>query len=178
MTAAIRDVSTEIDALEELHIELTEQESSDRLSEDEISRLFALNKRSRDIYRDLASVVQDIKPRLEAKRANPSDPMYDYEIEARLDFALSESDPEFTEDSDNYLATRWDSIKGLDEKGGNDRFLPFISNCLNGKSRCSQFELLPGYDQLYTVLSYRDCLRIGRIFVDVQIWQQYDYPVF
>ena len=147
------------------------------LNDAEISQLLALNRRLRAINPLLRSIANDVTPRLEAKLADPNDPMYDYEIEARLDFILREDDPDYAEDDDNILTTRSESLKCLKS----DRDMNFSEGigpgALEAEPHCWRFHDL--YDHEYgedaPCLSFHDCLRVGKIFIDIQVWQQYDF---
>ena len=148
------------------------------LTEPEVVQLRALNRRLVDITRHLGSVAKDVTPRLEAKLADPADPMYDYEIEVRIDYILREDDPEYDDEEDNILATGTESLKNLcflDE----NYYKGIGSDGLKAESQCWLFHDLHDHD--YGLESprvpHRDCLRIGRIYVDVQVWQQYDFDV-
>jgi len=148
------------------------------LTEDEISQLLDLNRRLQSISRYLQTVVDDVKPRLDAKIADPNDPMYDYEIDARLDYQLREDAPDYAEDDDNYIATRTEPIKerwGWEREGHSSS--SSLPSALLVEPHCWFFEDLysVGYGVKSPRLSFRDCLRIGRIFVDVQVWQQYQF---
>ena len=70
----------ESEALAELQI------PSAALTNAEERQLLALNRQLLNVTRHLRTVVDDINPRLKAKRANPSDLMCDFEIEARIDY--------------------------------------------------------------------------------------------
>jgi hypothetical protein len=148
------------------------------LSENEISRLLDLNRRLLSITRHLETVVEDVTPRLDAKVADSNDPMYDYEIEACIDYQLREDDPDYAEDDDNYIATRSEPIKKQwgwqrEERSSSSR----LPSALLAEPHCWIFEDLHSvcYGVMSPRLSLRDCLRIGRIFVDVQVWQQYQF---
>jgi hypothetical protein len=151
------------------HFELTKAEES---------QLLALNRHLRGVTRHLRTVVDDVKPRLEAKLADPDDPMRDYEIEARIDYQLREDDPNFAKDDDNYLSTRTVSLKSsLYGWEGDDCAHSHLPAGLLLEPHCKLFQDL--YSNSYGAeaprLLFNDCLRIGRIFVDVQIWQQYEF---
>lgn len=145
------------------------------LTEDEIGRLLALNRCLKGVASHLLSVAADITPRLEAKVADPDDPMYDYEIEARIDCQLREDDPDYDENDDNYLSTRTESIRQLSRLEEEDFAELYLPAALRAEPHCWLFHDL--YDHSYgpesPQLSFQDCLRIGHIFVDVQVWQQY-----
>ena len=161
--------SDELAKFETPHVELTEAEEH---------QLLALNRQLLKVTRHLRSVMDDIKPLLEAKRTDPDDPMYDYEIEARIDYQLREDDPDFAEDDDNYLSTRTASLKSsLSGWAREDCAYSYLPAGLLVEPHCKLFQDL--YSNSYGAeaprLSFRDCLHIGRIFVDVQIWQQYEF---
>lgn len=145
------------------------------LSEDEIGRLLALNRQLMGLSHHLRSVANDVTPRLDAKVADPNDPMVDYEIEVRLDYQLREDDPEHDEDDDNYLTTRTESLKHACMMEREDFADPSLPAGLLAEPHCWLFHDLYDHDQgpQSPRLSLRDCLRIGHIWVDVQVWQQY-----
>lgn len=162
---------------------LAAQSSKTPLAEAEISQLLALNRHLMEITRQLSLVADEIRPRMEAKVADPNDPMYDYEIEARLDFVLREDDPDYDENGDNYLTTRTKCLKYPYLHRDERRELSFgessIQEGLLSDPHCWLFHEL--YDHAYghacPKLSFGDCLRIGKVFVDVQVWQQYSFDV-
>lgn len=162
----------ESDALAELRIPFA------ALTAAEERQLLALNRQLLDVTRHLRTVVDDVNPRLEAKRADPSDLMYDFEIEVRIDYQLREDDPDFVEDDDNFLTTRTASVKPslfhLEDEVCEQSYLPAG---LLVEPHCALFHDLYGHDHGVEApsLSFKDCLRIGRIFVNVQIWQQYEF---
>lgn len=148
------------------------------LTKAEESQLLALNRHLRGVTRHLRTVVDDVKPRLEAKLADPDDPMRDYEIEARIDYQLREDDPDFAEDDDNYLSTRTEPLKSsLYGWEREDCAYSHLPAGLLVEPHCSLFHdlLSNNHGAESPRLSFKDCLRIGRIFVDVQIWQQYEF---
>ena len=162
----------ESDALAELRIPFA------ALTAAEERQLLALYRQLLDVTRHLRTVVDDVNPRLEAKLADSSDLMCDFEIEVRIDYQLREDDPDFVEDDDNFLTTRTASLKHSlfrwkSEFWGHSH----LPAGLLIEPHCQLFYELYSHD--YGVeaprLSFKDCLRIGRIFVNVQIWQQYDF---
>lgn len=76
------------------------------LTPDEIDRLVRLNAGLADLERYLKTVAQTVGAEMRARIADPSDPLDDYEIEARLHFQLREDDPADDEDDDNFLTER------------------------------------------------------------------------
>jgi len=102
--------------------------------------------------------------------------------EARIAYVLREDDPDFDEDEDNYLTERTELLKYRYDYGERaDRLSGEIAEpgSLWSEPHCWLFHNL--YDRGYGIesqrLSFRDCLRIGRIFIDVQVWQQYDFDI-
>ena len=177
--ASMENLHAKIDAIFEMDELEAFRTPSAPLTDAEIARLLKLNRRLKDITRHLQSVKDDVQPRLEAKLADPKDPMYDYEIEVRIDYQLREDDPAFAEDDDNYLTTRRDSLKVEFESDDEDWSESYMQPSLRAEPHCRLFHDL--YDHAYGRESprvpFRDCLRIGTVFVDVQIWQQYYFDV-
>lgn len=162
-------ISDELEKIAIPPIELTKVEES---------QLRVLNRHLRGVARHLRTVVDDVKPRLEAKLADPDDPMFDYEIEARIDYQLREDDPDFAEDDDNYLSTTTESLKSSLYGWEREKYAySYLPAGLLVEPHCSLFHDLHSnhHGVESNSLSFKDCLRIGRIFVDVQIWQQYEF---
>lgn len=179
---SIKDLSTEFNAIFETGEALSSYWWEESPTEAEIQQLLLLNRQLRGIDPFLRSVADDVRPRLESKLADPNDPLYDYEIEARIDFILHENDPEYDDNDDNILTTRWDSLKHSwrdAEKDSVDFAESILSEELRKEPHCWRFHDL--YDHDYDVdsprLSFRDCLRVGKVWVDVQIWQQYSFDI-
>ena len=152
---------------------------NEELSDAEIARLLVLNRRLMDLTRHLRSVAEDVTPRLEARLADPDDPMFDYEIEAVIQFTLLEDDPDYAEDDDNFLTTRTESLKCLRLQDDEDFGGAIPQKRLLAEPHCWLFHDLHDHDHGIESprLSFHDCLRIGSIWVDVQVWQQYDFDV-
>lgn len=171
----IEGLQNEVNALYESDALATVHTRAVPLSEGEISQLLTLNRRLKDVASHLLSVAGDVTPRLKAKVADPDDPMFDYEIEARIDYQLRQDDPDFDEDDDNYLSTRTEYLTRLSGLEEEDFTEPYLPAALRAEPHCWLFHDL--YDHSYGPesprLSFQDCLRIGHIFVDIQVWQQY-----
>lgn len=153
--------------------------SSANLTDSEISQLLKLNRRLHEITEFLLAVADDVTPRLEAKDADPDDPMYDYEVDARIDYQLREDDPEFADDDDNFLTSRTEPLECLRENHRTEWSEPPMQANLKAEPHCWLFRDLHDHDygRYSPRVPLRDCLRIGKIFVDVQIWQQYAFDV-
>lgn len=173
--ASIQDLSAKLEAAYEANEKLCDYWWNESLTEADIQQLLVLNRQLRDVGPFLMSVADDIRPRLESKLADPSDPMYDYEIEARIDFILREDDPEYDEADDNILTTRQETLKDPRWHLCNDCSEPIGPEGLRAEPHCWQFHDLYDHDhgEESPRLSFRDCLRIGKILIDVQVWQQY-----
>ena len=178
---SIQNLSAKLQAVRETDQALSGFWWDEPLTDAQISQLLGLNRRISDIYPLLRSVSEDVTPRMEAKLADQNDPMYDYEIEAILCFILREDDPDYDENDDNVLTTRKKFLKCLPsiEYESRDFAEPIGSAGLQAEPHCWLFHDL--YDHEYGTqsprLSFHDCLRIGRIYIDVQVWQQYDFDL-
>ena len=151
------------------------------LSEIEVTRLLQLNRRLSELEHFFVSIMQEAELAMKAKVSNAKDPMEDYEIELKIDYVLREDDPEYEEDDDNYLTSRSlvleNLLKEKDEEGKIiDWAESFAPEFLHTEPHCWLFHDL--YDHSYgpesPSLSFENCARIGKIFVEVQIRQQYE----
>lgn len=155
------------------------QRADDDFSSADIDRLVQLNTRLGFLQASLHRVDQEVCAQMRARVADPDDPLDDFEIDVTLSFMLREDDPEIDDDSDNFLTVRHTSMKGddadaprLDEdfREPPGRF----PGRLNTIPHCWLFHDL--YDHSYGLsqpaLSLRDCLRIGRIWVDIGVRHQ------
>lgn len=146
------------------------------LNNQEVAQLLSLNEQLKHLSIQLGAIADEINPRMKANVADPNDPMYDYELDAKITFHMREDDPEWRDVDDNILAERTEYLKKFYvvdiERDCNDR--P-IRRGIFAHSHCWLFHDL--YDHDYSIyapaLSFRDCLRIGQIFIDVEILQQY-----
>jgi len=126
----------------------------------------------------LTATTNTLSPVLADKVADPTDAMVDFELDAKLGYVLREDDSEYREDSDNYLTEREESIKRqkdvyqLDGYGGSQ--LSDVDG-MHSEAHCWLFHDL--YDHSYGLtmpkVPLRDCLRLGKVWVDVVIRQQY-----
>lgn len=176
---SIAQLSAKVDAMFEADDMLIEKSRSTPLSDSEVNHVLRLNRQLTDLTRFLISAADDVTPRLEAKLADPNDPMQDYEIDARIDYVLREDDPEYAQDDDNILTTRTEPIQLLFEHNGTDWGYKPMQAGLTAEPHCWLFHDL--YDMSYgresPKVSLRDFLRIGTILVDVTILQQYAFDV-
>ena len=147
---------------------------------DEINQLISFNQRLAELELYLCDLGSKECTQLDARVADPNDPLDDYEIEAILYFILGEDDPDFDEDEDNFLTQRHISLKRIDRVYGLgdevDHREPYrnFPEGLKEVRNCWLF-----YD-LYTnsrgleqpSITLRDCLRVDSIWVDVAVHHQ------
>ncbi len=176
---SIAQLSAKVDALFEADDALIEKSRSASLSDSEVTQVLALNRQLAELTRFLKTTVDDATPRLETKLADSNDPMFDYEIDAHIAYVLREDDPEYVEDDDNYLTTQIESLKGQPVSDIEDWAESHIQPGLLAEPHCWLFHDLydHGGGRESPKVSLRDCLRIGRIWVDVKISQQYVFDV-
>jgi len=173
----IEHLSTEIEAAAELSFEPPD---SRPLTEADCARLLSLNHHLSEITATLRQTFADVRKQMEAKLASPGDPMCDYELRVRIYYQLREDDPEYREDDDNFLTERSFSIKNPESNlAFEDWKCSPLPTALRKEPHCWLFYDL--YDHEYGLdkpaLSIHDCLRIGTIWVDVDISQQYRFEV-
>lgn len=157
------------------------QKKSDRFTDNEVERLMTLNRRLGEIESLIRNTAHELRPGLIGKIKNPDDPMGDFEIDTKIDFILRDDDPEASEDSDNIITTRGDLVSYHgDETVGKDIVDFRESNNgdtdqLDAEPHCYLFHDLieHSYGIEQPSVPLRDCLRIGRIWVDVIVRQQY-----
>ena len=112
-----------------------------------------------------------------SKVSDPDDPMADYEIEAVLNYTLREDDPEWSDESDNFMTQRKERLKWPSTVFSRDDFSEHIPGReeINKEPHCWLFHDL--YDHGYVLNNRRvpllECLRLGEVWVDVVIRQQY-----
>ncbi len=181
--AHLRSLSSQLENLMDLDNRLPGKGGHQaHLSELEITRLLQLNRNLRGLGRSFVSIIQEAQLAMKAKVLNAKDPMEDYEIGLKIDYVLREDDPEHEEDSDNYLTSRSLALKNLlksekDEEGKiTDWAERFVPEYLRTEPYCWLFHDL--YDHSYgpesPSPSFVNYARIGRIFVEVQVRQQYE----
>ena len=153
----------------------------ERLEEAEVARLMTLNRRLAELEQHLRDQALVLEPGLRAKLADPTNRMYDYEIDAEIAYVLRDDDQEAVEDNDNILTHRDEMLKDIartrilaDGMDHRESGRPDMAQ-LDGEPHCWLFHDL--YDHSYGFskpsVPLRDCLRIGKILVDVVIRQQY-----
>lgn len=147
------------------------------LTPKDVQGLLQLNRHLAKLEDFLVAQESSLSAILANKEADPNDPMADYEIEAELHYTLREDDPEWSDDSDNFLTQRTESLKGSATCVMSDDFRenrPGMEE-VNTEPHCWLFHDL--YDHRYGLtkpdVPLLDCLRLGKVWVDVVIRQQY-----
>jgi hypothetical protein len=122
-----------------------------------------------------------IRPNMQVKVADDTDPLFDFEIEAKIDYQLRDSDPEYDEDSDNYMSRRSESLGNVclkDPLTEDWRYNltpePFMAEPLSWLLHDLTEH---GYGPCAPRISPRDCLRIGTVSLDIQVWWQYVFDL-
>jgi len=159
-------------------LESARPEHSRELSDEEIERLICLNRRLAELEKHLQREAACIIQTLVAKANDPSDRMADFEIEANLSYVLRENDPEYEEDRDNILTKRKIRITRPGNFSNNMDWCDFPTGMLpelRNDPHCWLFHDL--YDHSHDLadrrLNLHDSARVGEIWVDICIQQQY-----
>ena len=156
-------------------------QAGDDLSADETKRLQQLNRAMNTFSQFMHQTADSIRPAMKEKLSNAADPMVDFEIEARIDYVLRNDDSEWKDDNDNYLSSRQQCLTDDREDGK-------LSEDLRYPSTPEAFQSEPLSRLLYDLTNYsfgpespklslRDCLQIGQVFMDIQVWWQYAFDV-
>jgi len=148
------------------------------LSNADVLALGNLNEKLEHLELFLDSLSRTIVPPLVAKIEDHKDPMGDFEVEAQLKFTLTERDPAWRDDSDNFVTTRVEPLKrGLRNREkhacvseGEARANPQFSEPV---CRLMRDLVENDYGPENPSLPLRDCTRLGSVWVDVVIRQQY-----
>jgi len=143
-------------------------------------RLFLvnLNNRLSEIEKQLKKETLEIITMMNKRLEDDADWINDYEIECTVEFYLNEDDPAYSDDEDNILAEFTEGISLLryadhsllaSSENWNDLSLPDLDNP-EQREHHGWF-----YHQLYdhTKITWDDMLRIGDIWVDINITLQH-----
>ncbi len=143
-------------------------------------RLFLvnLNNRLSEIEKQLKKETLEIITMMNKRLEDEADWINDYEIECTVEFYLNEDDPAYSDEEDNILAEFTEGISLLryadhsllaSSENWNDMSLPDLDNPDQNEHH-DWF-----YHQLYdhTKITWEDMLRIGDIWVDINITLQH-----
>lgn len=147
---------------------------------DQVAPLLLLNRRLAEIERLLDQVRQDVKPGLLSQLDDGANPMSDFELDAEIHYILKESDPDWDDDSDNILTRRSHGVhfsKSFHQMASETDWCEHLPGLepISVEPHCHLFHDL--YDHSYGLaeprLSFQDCARVGEVWIDVVIRQQY-----
>jgi hypothetical protein len=143
-----------------------------KLNADEKSWLFSLNDSLRQIEDKFLQILDAKYIELQARVNDPSDWMFEFNLEYFITFYLREDDPEYDNDDDNILM----ELQGMHSIHGNrdwgfgathvDHAISVMR--LGNEQHCYTFHQL--YDHCH--LDWRDILRIGNLYVELKIDEQ------
>lgn len=158
------------------------RDGSEEITEDDIRRLLTLNRVLTRVGDHIREAAKDIRPRMEAKLADPADPMVDYEMDACLSYHLREDDPAYREDDDNIVTERRHGMRTLDlfEMDWTVTAPPWLqtgNHCYLFHDLYDHRDSFGGEDRAHPWQPFKTCLRIGSVWVDVKVRQQYSYEV-
>ena len=151
------------------------------LSPEQMLQLQQLNDRLATIEKQVKREAMNLNTQLRVRIHDLADWLMDYEIELEITFQLREDDPAYRDDDDNILATLREMLKDCDQDdfgiddgiNHNDIFQHIDGHPMQEEFHCWLYHCL--YD--HTNLWFDDMLRIGSIWVDIQVWYQHNYEV-
>jgi len=137
-----------------------------------------LNARCMTIERQVTQDARTLFAQLDARVQDPQDWLFDYEVELEVQCWLRGDDPAYQEDDDNILATLKEHLKlqrslpeplGIDDGINHNVFQGIDGHPMQGEFHCWLYHCL--YD--HTDLWFNDLLRIGHIWVELQVRYQH-----
>lgn len=148
------------------------------LTKCDIEKLTIFNETLRKLEQEIAEEGRKHVELLARRVADPLDPLDDFEIEAVVSFYLREDDPAWRDDEDNILTKRpYDIPKNPEKKQKKQYDVEDWNDRPGGwgiPNHCWMFHDL--YDHEYGSgqqrLSMHDILRIGKIWIDIDIQAQ------
>ena len=174
-------VSNLNDRLTKLHksraceIRRNENATNAKLCAAENERLLNLNRHLATLEILLDALVDEIEPALVRKKSAADDPMADYDIDAELHYTLRDNDDEWSDRSDNVLTRRdYTPRKLACLPRGVDYGEKHPGSDVNAEPHCWLFhDLEHSYGLANPRVSSKNYLRLGKVRVDVVIYQQY-----
>jgi hypothetical protein len=155
-----------------------------KLTNKQIDQLLHLNRRLTEIEYGMRQRVESMRPQLDADLSNPDSWLEDYEFDSVIYFGMREDDPQWDDDKDNVIA-EWELESFKTVNGDTDRSQEKsdYSNIGDGKNHalpgivddrllivphCWLFHVL--YDDI--PVSWKNMLRIGAVWIDLQVRHQ------
>ena len=140
--------------------------------------LIDLNNRLSEIEKQLKQEALEIIKAMDNRLSDDTDWINDFEIECTVEFYLNEDDTAYSDEDDNLLAEFNEGVALLryadhsllaSEENWNDQSIPDIDNPDLNEHHCWFYHQL--YD--HAGLSWDDMLRIGDIWVDINLMLQH-----
>ena len=137
--------------------------------------LVNLNARLTEIEQQYKKEARALIEMMNAKVESDADWIHDYEIECKIHFNLNPTDPAYNEDEDNIMAVIGDSISMLKNEENrsienwNEYHVMELDNPSQEECHCWLFHQLCDHSEL----AWADLLRIGSIWVDVNLTLQH-----
>lgn len=143
------------------------------LSADESSRLHSLNSRLDEVGRHIEAVFANIGEQLDQPLADPANRMTDYEVEAEVRFHLRDGDPGSQDHSDNQVA----QVEISHGEHATEQWPDgYDSRCpVPHGGLFHELRLYGGYRM--SRIDYRDMLRIGSVWLDVNVTHQFQFDI-
>lgn len=148
------------------------------LTLEEVSGLRLFNQRMYGLQKEITQEGQRHVKILAERIADPLDPLDDFEIEAKVFFSLREDDPEYRNDDDNFLTTRYYHIRKWPDEDTTmfDLSIDWGVGERHFGVENHSYIFHDLYDHAYgpgqQQLSPRDILRIGEAWIDIVITAQ------
>ena len=151
------------------------------LSKEQKIFLDNINKQLMEIEKQLKKEAVVLGKEAQKRVKDPNDWIEDYEIELFINFYLNESDPGYYEDSDNILVSLNYCLKGEEKRMKQEVYFGLDDSVDHNLFRLKDNHPLKDtgfhcrtYHELYhhTNLGWADILRIGTIWVDIDIVYQ------
>lgn len=175
---AVRRINSKFEKLTDCLEQAGYSHQNSEISEEEVAKLLQLNRYLSHLQNFLLTLSHSLSSELDNKVSDPGDKMDDYECEVELNYTLRSSDPDWNDESDNFVTKRrLISLKRAREELDDEDWRVFVPGLqhINAEPHCWLFHDL--YDHSYGLdqpsVSLRDCLRLGEVWVDVVIRQQY-----
>ncbi|RBQ32049.1 hypothetical protein CRU92_04575 [Arcobacter sp. FW59] len=145
-----------------------------------LSELQLVNKRLKKLQDTLLSEAMKIDKELSKRVEDKNDILDDYEIEIKISFILKDSDPKYKENDDNIITKIKEYMTNIsDDKykktssyiwsENHNEFFGREHHQMKDEYHCWWYHCL--YD--HNNLSFKDILRIGRIWSDIKVYYQY-----
>lgn len=115
LAVAMQCIATAVDDFEKRVERVVEEAKTETLkpskySADETQRLQQFNHSMNTVSRFMRQKAGTIRPAMQARLDDDTDALWDFEIEARVDYQLRNGDQEYDEGSDNYISCRSESL--------------------------------------------------------------------